>query len=334
MKRVLMATLIAALATGVAWAQSGTDIKTTKDVEYAVHDGVSLKGDLYAPMMGVAHPAIIFIHGGGFRGGSKAGYGTNWGPYLAQRGYVVFAIDYRLFTPDHTTWPQALLDCKAALQFLRGNGPGLGIDPERIAVGGDSAGGTLSALVAMTQDFPRFANKYPMDAYASMSTRVKAALPMYGAHDMMSWDKYTQNSGNKGALEGFIGGTPDANPGGYFESSSIWYAREASKSLGELAVPNPGVKIPWFMAYGTADKVVPPEGQTVAFGQALKDAGAPVNVVSIPGIDHYWFVATKVTGKTGTPACDTMTPQKFTCSGATPVDYILPQFMDFLKKNL
>ena len=89
----------------------------------------------------------IFIHGGGFARGSKAGYGNTWGPYLAARGYVVFAIDYRLSTPTQATWPQALLDCKAAVQYLRGNAAALGIDPDRIGVGGDSAGASLAALV-------------------------------------------------------------------------------------------------------------------------------------------------------------------------------------------
>src|ERR1700739_453687 len=87
-----------ALAFCASNAAAQGDVQTKKDVEYAVHDGVSLKGDLYLPASGGMHPAMLFIHGGGFRGGSKAGYGNTWGPYLAARGIVVFAIDYRLST--------------------------------------------------------------------------------------------------------------------------------------------------------------------------------------------------------------------------------------------
>src|SRR6202521_4162192 len=95
------------------------------------------------------------------REGSKAGYGNTWGPYLAARGYVVFAIDYRLSTPTQTSWPQALLDCKAGLQYLRGNAAALGVDPNRIGVGGDSAGALLTGMVAVTQDWPAYANQNP-----------------------------------------------------------------------------------------------------------------------------------------------------------------------------
>ena len=102
----------------------------------------------------------------------------------------MFAIDYRLSKPTQTTWPQALLDCKAAVQYLRGNAAALGIDPDRIGVGGDSAGASLATLVAVTQDFPQFANRYPMDAYASVSTKVKVAVPIYGVYDNTAQQKY------------------------------------------------------------------------------------------------------------------------------------------------
>jgi acetyl esterase/lipase len=330
-KHPWMATLAAALAVGTAWGQDG--VQTKKDVEYAVHDGVSLKGDLYQPMAGAAHPAMVFIHGGGFRGGSKNGYGNGWGPYLAARGIVVFAIDYRLFTPTQTTYPQALLDSKAAVQYLRGNAAALGIDPERIGVGGDSAGATLASLVGLTQDSPRFANKYPMDAYTSASTKVKVVVPAYAIHDMMSWEMISQKTG-KGALEGFLGGSPDTAPGAYFETSPLTYVREGSTKLGDLAVPNAGLKSAWFVAWGTADKVVPPENQSQAFAAALKEAGANVTAIPVPDQNHFWFVATQLTGKHGNPVCEEMTGGKYTCSGPTPNDYIEPQFMAFLSKNL
>src|SRR5271169_2421935 len=130
MKRTLIASLLLTFGVGTAWGQGG--VQTRTNVEYAVHDGVSLMGDLYLPATGGSHPAILFIHGGGFARGSKGGYGNTWGPYLAARGYVVFAIDYRLSKPTQATWPQALLDCKAGLQYLRGNAATLSIDPDRI----------------------------------------------------------------------------------------------------------------------------------------------------------------------------------------------------------
>jgi acetyl esterase/lipase len=333
MKRTGMATLLLAFAVGTAWGQGNVQTKT--NVEYAVHDGLSLVGDLYSPASGGPHAAILFIHGGGFARGSKAGYGNTWGPYLAARGYVVFAIDYRLSTPSQTTWPQALLDCKAGLQYLRGNAAALAIDSDRIGVGGDSAGASLAALVAVTQDFPQFANHYPTDAFASVGTKVKVAVPIYGVYDMTGQQKYESGlANNPKNLEQFLGGTPNQKAGAYFETSALNYIREAAQGLGSVATPNPGAKIPWFLAWGMADPVVPPAGQSVVFVQALRDAGATVTAVPVPKTDHFWFPVTPVTGKTGEPACEEITPAKFSCSGATPNDFIVSQLLDFLAHNL
>ena len=333
MKRTLVVTLLLASAAGTSWGQGNVQTKT--NVEYAVHDGVSLVGDLYSPASSGPHAAMLFIHGGGFARGSKAGYGNTWGPYLAARGYVVFAIDYRLSKPTQTTWPQALLDCKAGLQYLRGNAVALSIDPDRIGVGGDSAGASLAAMVAVTQDIPQFANRYPTDTYASASTKVKVAVPIYGVYDMTAQQKYESGlANNPKNLEQFIGGTPNQMAGAYFESSTLNYVREAAVSLGSVATPNAGAKIPWFLAWGMADPVVPPAGQSVVFVQALRDAGATVTEVPVPKTDHFWFPVTPVTGKKGEPACEEITPAKFNCSGATPNDFIVSQLLDFLAHNL
>ena len=217
MKCIFSAVLLLLVAFATASAQAPSGVQTQSNVVYAVHDGVSLYGDLYLPTSAGPHAAMLFIHGGGFRAGSKAGYGTTWGPYLAGRGYVVFAIDYRLATANQTTWPQALLDCKAALQYLRGNAAMLGIAPDRIGVGGDSAGASLAAMLGVTQDAPAFANKYPKDTYASVNTKVKVDVPIYGVHDMIAWERFTAPTSNAGPapLELFFGGAPDQVPGRY-----------------------------------------------------------------------------------------------------------------------
>src|ERR1700730_5991735 len=85
---------------------------------YATHDGVALQGDLYLPKGPGPHPALVAVHGGGWQQGARSAF-QYWGPYLAARGYGLFAITYRLAKKGTTTYPQAVHDVVAAVQFVR-----------------------------------------------------------------------------------------------------------------------------------------------------------------------------------------------------------------------
>lgn len=91
--------------------------------------------------------AVLYFHGGGFmKGDLDSGDTVAWG-YAAALNAVVFSVDYRL-TPEHA-YPAAFDDCYAALEFVSGNAKAYRIDPARIAVAGDSAGGNLAAAVSL-----------------------------------------------------------------------------------------------------------------------------------------------------------------------------------------
>src|SRR5262249_21065312 len=121
------------------------EIEVRRDVVYATHDGMQLAGDLYLPKGSGPFPALVAVHGGGWRLGARSSF-QYWGPHLAARGYALYAISYRLAAKGRKTYPQAVNDVCAAVQFVRGEAKGFNIDGGRIALMGASAGAHPSSM--------------------------------------------------------------------------------------------------------------------------------------------------------------------------------------------
>ncbi|HEU0080385.1 MAG TPA: alpha/beta hydrolase, partial [Longimicrobiaceae bacterium] len=98
-----------------------------------------------------SRPAVLAIHGGAWRGGDKA-WGEQFAKELCPFGYVVFSINYRLSGRPGGTWPAQIEDVQKALRYIRANASRFGIDPDRIASLGMSAGGHLATMVALRDD--------------------------------------------------------------------------------------------------------------------------------------------------------------------------------------
>src|SRR5271168_4238614 len=122
-------------------------VTTHSGITYANHDGVELLGDLYLPEGAKSAPALVAVHGGGWVAGAR-GVFQYWGPYLAARGIALFAVSYRLAAKEKT-FPQAVQDVLAGVQFIRGKANAFGIDPARIGLLGAPAGAHLAALAAL-----------------------------------------------------------------------------------------------------------------------------------------------------------------------------------------
>lgn len=121
-----------------------------QDVRIPARDGAALHARLYAPRPaeeGPPLPALLYLHGGGFTLGSVATHESLCRALAAQSGVAVLALDYRL-APEHR-FPTAVHDAWDALRWLAAEGAALGLDASRLAVGGDSAGGTLAAVAAI-----------------------------------------------------------------------------------------------------------------------------------------------------------------------------------------
>jgi len=120
------------------------------DLVYASPDGRDLRLDLFRPEeLGVLHPAIVFVHGGGWLWGNKVDHRAT-AAYLASRGFVTACIEYR--TALERTYPAALNDVKAAVEWLRTNAARYEVDPQRIGAAGSSAGAHLVAMLGLVPE--------------------------------------------------------------------------------------------------------------------------------------------------------------------------------------
>jgi acetyl esterase/lipase len=248
--------------------------ETRNGVTYATHDGVTLQGDLYLPAGAGPYPALVGVHGGGWQAGARNAF-QFWGPWLAERGYVLFAISYRLAKKGQKMFPQAVNDVLAAVQFVRGSAGQIKVDPERIALFGASAGGHLASLAALSGD--KFKGAYPQDAHAGVSTKVKALVGVYGVYDIEAmWQTYLRQSPRENNIENFMGAAPMDNPQLYFDASPINYATFANNSIGVL------------LSVGTEDDLVDRRTQTDAFMFKLKQANFFVRPCIVHGAPHYW----------------------------------------------
>jgi acetyl esterase/lipase len=251
-----------------AYAPGGKKYYFYRDQVWDSSTGQNLVADLYLPEKGGPFPAVIHIHGGAWIVGNKAmPMATFFGEHLACRGYAFFDVQYRLAPEIH--FPQDIQDIKCAIRWLRGNAEQYHIDKSRFITMGGSAGGHLTAMVALTADDHFFDPVCP--GFPGESFQVQAAVPFYGVHDWTNWiDTRTFN------LEQiYLNLPPDASEREKQEMrekvSPITYAAHA-----------PG---PFLIIQGDADIGIPVH-QGQALQDALTEAGKAGRLVFIPGANH------------------------------------------------
>ena len=185
----------------------GSGVTTRKNVVYANRATGDLKADIYTPKTDGPHPAILVIHGGYWRFGSKSAMSQR-SRQLADRGYVVVNIDYRL--APNSQFPDQIHDVKSAVIWMRENAQPLQIDPDRIGTYGYSAGGHLALLLGMTDGSEGLEGP---DATGVTSTRVQAVVAGGPAVDFRDF------APSDDQLAYFLGGTRDEVPDNYANAS-------------------------------------------------------------------------------------------------------------------
>ena len=223
-------------------------------------------------------PLLIWIHGGGWKSGSRLPVPTRAAD-LCGRGYAVASVDYRLV--PNAIWPAQLHDVKGAVRWLRANASAYNLDPERFGAWGESAGGHLTAMLATTGGVPSMTiGNETVDLEGAVggnlgvSSRLQAAVDWYGATDFLQMRFYpaTVNHDSAGSDEGrFIGGSVQDFPERTALANPITY----------VTPDDP----PFLVMHGTLDKLIP-FNQSELLVDALNAAGVRVDFRPVPGAGH------------------------------------------------
>ena len=254
-----------------------------RNVIFADPGGLPLLMDVYRPPVEHDVPVVVWLHGGGWKSGSKDHCTARW---FVRYGYAVAAVSYRLL-PRHRHPAQAQ-DARAAVRWIRLRSEEYGIDPDRISIGGESAGAYLAALVALTPGALADATGPPLRApdpqlepvlaeAAGVSDRVAAAVNVSGFTDFPA-----------------LAGLPSRRPGRVSPESQLLgfeprhhpEALAAASPVSHVAAAAAAGPLPSFIhAHGADNKVVPAD-QARRLHSALRAAGGRTKLVEMKGSGH------------------------------------------------
>ncbi len=248
--------------------------KVERDIPYIPNGDPAQVLDLYLPdkPSDKPLPVLVWIHGGGWRAGSKNGCPTAlWVP----DGYAAASVEYRF--SNKAVFPAQIQDCQAAIRWLRANSKKYGLDPEHISVSGDSAGGHLVALLGTSGGTKAFA---PIGGNEDQSDRVQAVCDFYGPSDFNTVMAQAAADPTRSVIKF---NTPE-DP----YSNLIGVPLGSDTAKGEAVSPvhyASKESAPMIIFQGTADALVP-FAQSQELADALKKAGASVWLQPMPGSGH------------------------------------------------
>jgi acetyl esterase/lipase len=258
---------VAATTTALTPGAHGPKWSGAKSVTYCDNGDQPQYMTLFAPAPALAQhpvPAVLQVHGGGWERGARltslsdSGTATD----LVRAGFLVASIDYRL--APQNPWPDQIVDVECAVRYLRAHASDLGIEPDRIAALGTSAGGQLVSLLATAGDL----GQWDVGSNPDVSDRVAAVVDEFGPSNLTA-------PGWPHASSVFIHTVFGADPG--TDSATL---KEASP-VTYVAPDDP----PFLIIQGTDDHVIP-ESQSTELAERLRSAGVPVDVVLVHGGQH------------------------------------------------
>ncbi|EID73439.1 MULTISPECIES: alpha/beta hydrolase [Rhodococcus] len=260
------------------------EIQSCPDIEFGRPDGHVLRLDLSLPI-GVAAPAVVlYLHGGGWMIGSRKSHAAR-AERLARHGFAVASIDYRPSTV--APFPAQILDIVTAIEWLKGPGQAFGVDANRVALWGASAGAHLALLATAAPAIRRAPHDVP-------GPPVQAAVGYFGCYDLTSrGDLDRPDTGSpipREILEqDWPSGVP-APPSSRYLRARLLGGDESAVSDRELAAISPFAKahdihVPVFLLHGTRDSVTSME-QSLRMAQELRHRGETVRLRLLEGANH------------------------------------------------
>lgn len=253
------------------------DVDLQADVVYKKVGDESIALDIYG-LKGKHYqqaPLLVFIHGGGYVGSGKqeilARLGDIFLPLLREHGYRVASLNYRLCKVKGPKLIDCSTDCKDALRFLAKNSETYGIDPQRMATLGSSAGGSLSLLQALTKD-----SDLPGDPQlAACSARAKCAVAWYGATDFTApgFREQVGAARIEQRTPVLFKSKPEENLREYEDVSPVCYMQRN------------GLKPPILLVHGDHDLTAPIQ-QSAWMDQQAKKLGVPVTFITVKNAGH------------------------------------------------
>jgi len=248
-------------------------------VPYAAIPGIRpVELDLHLPPESdTPPPVVVFLHGGGWRVGSRSSVGPAYAGQrptaferVAQAGIAVACVDYRL--SGEATWPAQLHDAKAAVRWLRARAGELGVDRDRIAAWGESSGGHLAELLGLTGDDDDLAGDVGI---TGPSSAVAAVVAWYAPSDLA-------------AVPGDLGADPrdPATREALLLGAPAVEVPELAAEASLISHVSPGAP-PVLLLHGAADGFIPCV-QSERLYQALLEVGVEVELDVYEDADHMW----------------------------------------------
>jgi len=275
--------------------------RTLKNKVFTITDREHLTADIYLPEGKENIPAMILIHGGGWKFGTSEAY-TEWCMALAERGICAMSINYRMSTPTYHGYPGVVDDVEAAINYLVDHAHEWNLDPYNMGIMGDSSGAHLAFMTIFRHEYT--------------SAKIKCIVGAYGVYDLPAWLEYADEKWptQPNVIKNLVGEDYEANREVY-EAASPYYIIDKAMS------DNPLINTDVFLTWGEDDGFVP-ASQSHAFVEKLKayEGRIKLETAGLAGVGHLWF------------------PKDITCGFINPLDKyplskVAPRILAFIDES-